>query len=122
MKTKNSISQSAKKPSREINRAFNSRVAEIAKLTAVLAQAVADLKLADLPTPSETADFYDLVRRFEVSLIERALRQSGGSQVKAARLLNLQKTTLNSKIRSYNIQVADVLRRNLPSEPLQSKL
>ncbi len=48
-------------------------------------------------------NFYDQVRRFETDLIRRALDQTGGHQSRAARLLGLNATTLNSKIKSYNI-------------------
>jgi transcriptional regulator with GAF, ATPase, and Fis domain len=48
-------------------------------------------------------DFYDEVSRFEIDLIKRALLQTGGHQVHAAKLLNLKVTTLNSKIKHYNI-------------------
>ena len=48
-------------------------------------------------------NFYDEVRRFEIDLIRRALDQTGGHQSRAARLLGLNATTLNSKIQTYNI-------------------
>jgi two-component system NtrC family response regulator len=48
--------------------------------------------------------FYDEVKRFEIDLIRRALDQTGGHQSRAARLLGLNATTLNSKIKSYNIE------------------
>jgi DNA-binding NtrC family response regulator len=48
-------------------------------------------------------NFYDEVRRFEIDLIRRALDQTAGHQSRAARLLGLNATTLNSKIKSYNI-------------------
>jgi DNA-binding NtrC family response regulator len=48
-------------------------------------------------------DFYDEVSRFEIDLITRALLHTGGRQVRAAKLLNLKVTTLNSKIKHYNI-------------------
>jgi transcriptional regulator with GAF, ATPase, and Fis domain len=51
-------------------------------------------------------DFYDEVSRFEIDLIRRALLQTGGHQVRAAKLLNLKVTTLNSKIKHYNINMA----------------
>ncbi len=47
--------------------------------------------------------FYDEVKRYEIDLIQRALQQTGGHQSRAARLLGLNATTLNSKIKSYNI-------------------
>ena len=48
-------------------------------------------------------NFYDEVRRFEIDLIRRALDQTGGHQSRAARLLGMNATTLNSKIKTYNI-------------------
>ena len=50
-------------------------------------------------------DFYDEVRRFEVDLIRRALERTSGHQSRAARLLGMNATTLNSKIKTYNIQL-----------------
>ena len=52
---------------------------------------------------SRGVNFYDEVRKFEVDLIRRALEQTGGHQSRAARLLGLNATTLNSKIKTYNI-------------------
>lgn len=49
-------------------------------------------------------NFYDEVKKFEIDLIRRALEQTAGHQSRAARLLGLNATTLNSKIKSYNIQ------------------
>lgn len=43
------------------------------------------------------------VERFERSLIESALKLTGGHQTRAARLLGIKLTTLNSKIRRYRI-------------------
>jgi len=48
-------------------------------------------------------NFYDEVKRFEIDLIRRALDQTGGHQSRAARLLGLNATTLNSKIKAYNL-------------------
>ena len=50
-------------------------------------------------------NFYDEVRRFEIDLIRRALAQTGGHQSRAARLLGMNPTTLNSKIKTYNINL-----------------
>src|SRR5688572_17734607 len=52
-------------------------------------------------------DFYGEVSRFEVDLIKRALLQTAGHQGRAARLLNLKVTTLNSKIKHYNLSLND---------------
>lgn len=50
-------------------------------------------------------DFYHEVTRFEIDLINRALLFTGGPQARAARLLNLNVTTLNSMIKHYNINL-----------------
>lgn len=50
-------------------------------------------------------NFDDEVKSFEILLIERALERTGGSQLRAARLLNLKHTTLNAKIKRYDIQM-----------------
>jgi transcriptional regulator with GAF, ATPase, and Fis domain len=54
-------------------------------------------------------DFYEEVSQFEIDLIKRALVCTGGHQGRAAKLLNLKMTTLNSKIKHYNIEVDAVV-------------
>ena len=49
-------------------------------------------------------DFYDEVTQFETGLIKMALEQTGGNQAKAAELLHIKPTTLNSKIKLYKIE------------------
>lgn len=49
--------------------------------------------------------FYDEVQRFETHLIRMALAETGGNQAKAARLLGIKATTLNSKIKLFNIEI-----------------
>ena len=53
---------------------------------------------------SDGVNFYDEVERFETSLIRLALDQTGGHQARAAQLLNIKPTTLNSKIKHYGIE------------------
>lgn len=48
-------------------------------------------------------NFFDEVRRFEMRLIARALELTGGNQARAARILGLGTTTLNYKIKSYEM-------------------
>ncbi len=56
---------------------------------------------------SHGINFYDEVRRFEIDIIRRALKQTLGHQSRAARLLGMNATTLNSKIKTYNIQLGE---------------
>jgi DNA-binding protein Fis len=53
---------------------------------------------------SEGIDFYDEVQRFETGLIRLALDQTRGHQARAAKLLHIKPTTLNSKIKLYGIE------------------
>jgi DNA-binding NtrC family response regulator len=49
------------------------------------------------------ASLSDEVRRLEIRLIRNALSQTRGHQRKAARLLGVKATTLNAKIKRYQI-------------------
>ena len=53
---------------------------------------------------SKGIDFYGEVERFEMALIKLALEQTTGNQARAAQLLGLRATTLNSKIKLYSIE------------------
>ena len=45
----------------------------------------------------------EAVRRFEIEIIRRTLLSTGGHQARAAHLLGLNATTLNSKLKRYHI-------------------
>jgi len=70
------------------------------------------LELANATHVELGIDFYEEVERYEVLLIKRALRQSEGSQVKAAALLKLSPTTLNSKIKHLAVRTAKANNRS----------
>ena len=53
---------------------------------------------------AEGIDFYNEVQRFETGLIRLALDQTRGHQARAAKLLHIKPTTLNSKIKLYGIE------------------
>lgn len=55
--------------------------------------------------PKDGIDFYKLTENYEKSLIRHALRKTKGNQTKAAKLLNLRLTTLNSMIKRYEISL-----------------
>ncbi len=48
-------------------------------------------------------NFFEEVKRFETRLIGRALELTGGNQARAARMLGLGTTTLNYKIKQYEL-------------------
>ena len=58
--------------------------------------------LEDVLIP-DGGDFYSEVQRFEIGLIEEALKLSNGNRSRAARRLSLKVSTLNSKIKRYGL-------------------
>jgi DNA-binding NtrC family response regulator len=91
------------------NRAFRAKIASLVHQTNALSSAIQALQFLDLQELSDEIDFYEEVRRFEIALIERALLRAAGSQTGAAKLLKLNLTTLNSKLKTYEISVAKLL-------------
>jgi DNA-binding NtrC family response regulator len=59
---------------------------------------------AERPDAPAQMSFYDEVRRFEIRLITRALRRAQGKQKAAAQLLGLKPTTLNAKMKQYQMR------------------
>jgi DNA-binding NtrC family response regulator len=53
---------------------------------------------------SEGIDLFQELKRFEIQLIKLALDRTHGHQARAARLLKINPTTLNSKIKLYSIE------------------
>jgi DNA-binding NtrC family response regulator len=49
-------------------------------------------------------DLFQEIKQFEINLIKLALDQTRGHQAQAARLLHINPTTLNSKIKMYGIE------------------
>jgi DNA-binding NtrC family response regulator len=82
---------------------LNTKLANISTLVSSLNAAVEDLEALDLTKMDEQFDFYNEVERFEIKLIKSALRITGGSQIKAAKLLKLNATTLNAKIKNFKL-------------------
>ena len=54
---------------------------------------------------NEPVDLSEKVKAYEVKLIKAALVKTGGNQRKAAKLLNIKISTLNTKIKHYEIQI-----------------
>ncbi len=62
---------------------------------------------AERPDAPAQMSFYEEVRRFEIGLITRALQRAHGKQKEAARLLGLKATTLNAKMKQYQMRGND---------------
>ncbi|HVF55675.1 MAG TPA: helix-turn-helix domain-containing protein [Pyrinomonadaceae bacterium] len=84
----------------------SARIKALKEMTRALLHEVESLKDGQQPDERRSVNFSDEVRRFETDLIRWALLRTGGHQRRAARLLSIKVTTLNSKIKRYGIQPA----------------
>jgi transcriptional regulator with GAF, ATPase, and Fis domain len=72
------------------------------RFTEALGQAVDAFEQVD-GSQNETGNFYDRVSTFEALLISQALRKTQGHQRRAAQILGLRVTTLNTMIKRYKL-------------------
>jgi DNA-binding NtrC family response regulator len=107
MKNENSIYElKRKKALDQAASAKSNAVRELSLALETAIEALEDIEIMEAAMPVDVrhgVDFYAEVSRFETELIKRALKHSGGSQKRAASLLGIKATTLNSKIKAYNI-------------------
>lgn len=82
---------------------MNDKLDSLKKITATLLEEVKSLGSPKKVEFQDRINFDEEVKRFEIYLIERALNRTGGSQLKAARILNLKHATLHGKIKRYRI-------------------
>ena len=59
---------------------------------------------APVAAPQRSLRLEDEVKRFEIALIRAALVRTKGNQARAAALLGVKHTTLNAKIKRYQLQ------------------
>ena len=98
--------------------ASHNKIETLKELTFRILREVQSMREVGVPVIDNGIDFYAEVTRFEIDLINRALMQTRGHQGRAARLLNLKITTLNSKIKHYGIEVDRFIRGfNPPLSP-----
>jgi transcriptional regulator with PAS, ATPase and Fis domain len=88
----------------EEKHAINSRIEDLTNIASALLNEIQSLTPSQAIDVRGGIDFYDEVQKFEVNLIKRALDRTGGHQTKAAELLHIKITTLNSKIKRYKIE------------------
>jgi DNA-binding NtrC family response regulator len=88
---------------------FNNKIEALKVLTqAILGEMDALGKASALENGFEI-NLDDEVRRYEADLIRCALIRTGGRQRRAARLLNTKVTTLNAKIKRYNLHTDELV-------------
>lgn len=84
---------------------MESTVYLIKALATTLMKEVETLKTDEnFSVQNENFDLPKKVRQYEIGLIRAALLKTGGNQTRAARLLGLKITTLNTKIKTYDIE------------------
>lgn len=52
---------------------------------------------------SENINYYEEIERFEIELLLLALYRANGNQRRAAQILNINPTTLNTKVKKYDL-------------------
>jgi DNA-binding NtrC family response regulator len=67
--------------------------------------------------PDTGLDFDEVVGRFELSLLEQALAQAGGNKARAAALLQIKRTTLLAKLKSFEEKGKRAPELDSPSTP-----
>jgi DNA-binding NtrC family response regulator len=92
-----------------IDEASLSNHVEVLKdLAQALIREIDRLRNTQLPDVERGVNFYQEVERFEVDLIRSALERTNGHQTRAARLLGINVTTLNHKIKRYKIDLEEL--------------
>ncbi|HEX8633077.1 MAG TPA: helix-turn-helix domain-containing protein [Pyrinomonadaceae bacterium] len=83
-----------------------SRIEMLEELTLTLLKEIAllkDIRKLHAPDDEQSLSLPDEVRRFEIEIIRRTLLRTNGHQARAAHLLGVNATTLNSKLKRYQI-------------------
>ena len=82
---------------------LDNRLGALRDVALMLLREVESLRLTEPVNLNRKVRLYDEVQRFETDLICSALSRTAGNQTRAARLLGIKLTTLNSKIKRYKI-------------------
>lgn len=85
--------------------ALDSRIEALREAALHLLSEVESLRGAPASRIDGNVRLYDEVQQFETDLIRTTLDRTNGNQTRAAKLLGLKLTTLNTKIKRYKISV-----------------
>jgi DNA-binding NtrC family response regulator len=83
--------------------AMDNRLTTLREVALTLLREVESLRVSQPANTKRGVQLHSEVRRFEVDLIRSALGRTGGNQTRAAELLGVKITTLNTKIKRYKI-------------------
>jgi DNA-binding NtrC family response regulator len=84
-------------------RMLHSRLDELRAIAHSLLTELESLGRLATPEPEGKLNLDEEVKRYEIALIRVALDKADGSQTRAARMLGVKVTTLNTKIKRYQI-------------------
>lgn len=98
---------------------LDSRINSLKILALTLLREIETLERQSGSDAPADLNLQDEVRHFEAELIRSALIRTGGRQRRAARLLGMKVTTMNTKIRRYRILLSDDELRNGSEIPQQ---
>ena len=93
---------------------LDNRVETLREIALTLLEKLESLQSARPDRGDGSVKLCDEVQRFEIDLIRSALDRTGGNQVRAARLLGVKPTTLNAKLKRYQISF---ISRKVKAEP-----
>ena len=102
------VARSSTKDGKEIQN-VEARINSLKVLALTLLREVEYLEEQDANSTPVALDLQTEVHRFEAEMIRSALIRTGGRQRRAARLLGMKTTTLNTKIKRYHIE-GDVMK------------
>ena len=86
---------------------IDNRLNTLREVALTLLREVESLRVSQEHAEKRSLKLHDEVRRFEIDLIRSALGRTSGNQTRAARLLGVKLTTLNTKIKRYKIASFD---------------
>ena len=86
--------------------AMDNRLNTLREVALTLLREVESLRVSQAGSSKRRVKLHDEVQKFEIDLIRSALGRTGGNQTRAAQILGVKITTLNTKIKRYKIASA----------------
>ena len=86
--------------------AMDNRLNTLREVALTLLREVESLRVSQSGGDRRRVKLHDEVQKFEIDLIRSALGRTGGNQTRAAQILGVKITTLNTKIKRYKIAPA----------------
>ena len=90
----------------------NNHLFALQSLTLILLKEIEEMKNEETRLgkimKGERIHLYEELRAIEINFIRSALIRTGGHQARAAKLLGMKLTTINSKIKRYKIEVNEL--------------